>query len=735
MRILSAALLILSSFSSHSLCFDLKCVDPSTVRCVVSDVIITSPNNLITSINGNTDPDLVYTELTINSQNVKFMPTNIAKFFPKLEKLEISNSSLEWIEQANIKELTSLRTLNLNNNNLRLFEEGLFDFNTKLEIISVRENNLNFVHQEIFYKLSKLQSIDLEQNLCTTSMNSGNNDYDYHYNYNRRHRTTYFKQDPYAHRDSVLNFLQSHCQSWETAYNIYMTLSKSWINRLKSENEKVIEGLTHQLKTCDGNLDAALTNYHQQKIMGSSIVSMTMPNDLPVINLSCENESCVAVDFKVSFANTSIDSELYKEQTIKSLKIYQQQTLFLPQNLDEHFSQLNELSVTESGLYEIEFNVFVGLNLSLLNLTNNKIPEIPVDTFADLNNLQVLDLSFNKIHSLFDDVFASLKSLQQLYLNHNYLTSIQIEVVRNLESLRGLYLQGNRLKFISATLLTPLTYLKSVDLTGNACINMNHPTSSLVDIEATIIDNCIEPVELSCKSYRIETSENVENTSYCSVDSLLIEYPKTKISMLRNNKQEMNNSEPSLHVKIFVVDSQSIKFLPFQLSQHFPNLERIEILKSNLTTLHLMDFDGFLELSEIVINNNNLSSISEGTFDTVPQLELLDLSSNGITILPKHIFVKLTRLHTLILSHNQIVRFMADLLPRRNVIETFRADNNQLEFIETRTIRFLRKAKLIDLTGNVCIDMQFAKTENRTRALVELSGEIDLNCSADDLYE
>ncbi|KAG4070983.1 hypothetical protein HA402_001420 [Bradysia odoriphaga] len=733
MRILSAALLILSSFSSHSLCFDLKCDDTSNVRCVASDMVITSPNNRITSINGNTDPHQVYTELTINSQNVKFMPKNIATFFPELEKLEISNSSLEWIEQANINELTSLRTLNLSNNNIELLEKGLFDFNTKLEIISVRENNLKFVHQEIFYKLSNLQSVDLEQNFCATSMN---NDYNYDYGYNRRsYRTEYFKQDPYGNRDSVLSLLKSHCQSWEVAYNIIMSQSKRWINHLQWENEKVIDGLTHQLKTCDGNLDAALTNYHQQKIMSSTIVSTYVPNDLPVINLSCENESCVAIEFKVSFANSTIDSELYKEQTIKSLKIYQQQTLFLPQNLDEHFSQLNELSVTQSGLYEIDFNVFVGLNLSLLNLANNKLAEIPVDTFADLNNLQVLDLSFNKIHSLFDDVFASLKSLQQLYLNHNYLTSIQIEVVRNLESLRGLYLQGNRLKFISATLLTPLTYLKSVDLSGNACINMIHPTSSLVDIEATIIDNCIEPVELSCKSYRIETSENVENTSYCNVDNLLIEYPKTKISMLRSNKQETNNKEPSLYVKIFVVDNQSIKFFPFQLSQHLPNLERIQILQSNLTTLHLTDFDGFPKLSEIVINNNNLSSISDGTFDTVPQLELLDLSTNGITTLPKHIFAKLTRLHTLILSHNQIVRFTADLLPRKNVIETFRADNNQLEFIETRTIRFLRKAKLIDLTGNVCIDMQFAKTENRTRALVELSGEIDLNCSADDLYE
>ncbi|KAG4067210.1 hypothetical protein HA402_000201 [Bradysia odoriphaga] len=103
-----------------------------------------------------------------------------------------------------------------------------------------------------------------------------------------------------------------------------------------------------------------------QKLMTSTMHNT--PIDLPVVNFKCKNELCVAVDFKVSFANSSIESNVYKTQTIKSLNIYQQQTLFLPQNLDEHFPQLNELSVTESGLYEIDFNVFVGLRFVLIKL-------------------------------------------------------------------------------------------------------------------------------------------------------------------------------------------------------------------------------------------------------------------------------------------------------------------------------------------------------------------------------
>lgn len=715
--IIGASLVIIFTLFSESFGFDLKC--SNTVRddncvedcipllhrfgtCSVYDLEITSPDDTITSVNGETEPYFNYKRLLINNQKVSFVPRNIANFFPQLTTLEISNSSLEWIEQEDIRDLKNLKILNLEKNSIEILEKDLFDFNTKLETINISENRLQFLHKGIFYKLGGLRSIDLKQNNCTESF----------YNNYRN----YF-QDAYNYRTIVQEQLGHYCQSWEDAYRIYERKFNKKINDLQSEKDK----LTHRLRACDGNLDSALTNFRQLTFVNKNIELVDKPNDSLVINLTCQDEQCIAIDFKVSRDNLSIESENYKSLIIRSLKIQQQQTLFLPQNLAEHFPLLNELLVVESGLYEIDYSVLDGLDLFTLNLTNNKIPAIPVDTFADLENLQELDLSFNKLHTLHDDVFANLKSLQKLYLNNNFLTSMKVEVLRSLGSLSGLFLGNNRLKFISATLLTPLTSLETVDLSANACIDMDHPTSSLIDIETTIIDNCIAPVEVNCK---IETNKNAKNC--CTAEDLFIEYPKTKISKL-NGVQGLNNT-----VQHFLADKQSIKFFPFQLSQQFPNLERIEIQKSGLIALHGMDFDGFSKLVEIVMNGNNLSSISRGTFDAIPQLELLDLSSNNIVSLPSRIFTSLTRLHTLLLSNNRIVRFVADILPRRNVIDAMRLDNNQLEFIETKTIRFLRKAKIIDLTRNVCIDMKIAKTENSTRAFMELSGEIDLNCSADD---
>jgi Leucine-rich repeat (LRR) protein len=209
---------------------------------------------------------------------------------------------------------------------------------------------------------------------------------------------------------------------------------------------------------------------------------------------------------------------------------------------------------------------------------------------------------------------------------------------------------------------------------------------------------------------------------------LRIDYPKTKIQQVVG----FDSDEITRSVKTFIVVDQSIKFLPFQLGQTLPKLDKIVVDRSNLTALQKHDFKGLTELRHIEIRHNNLTSIGDETFDDVTQIESLDLSSNNIRSLPSKIFLHLVHLKSLILSNNQIEKFTADLMPRKNAIEVFQVNNNELDLIETKILRYLRRAKIIDLSGNICIDLKYEKTENNSKALVELSGEIDLNCSSDD---
>lgn len=194
----------------------------------------------------------------------------------------------------------------------------------------------------------------------------------------------------------------------------------------------------------------------------------------------------------------------------------------------------------------------------------------------------------------------------------------------------------------------------------------------------------------------------------------------------------LDGDDSNIGVAVLKVIDQSTKFLPIQLATKFPNLEKLIVERSKLTSLQIHEFEGLLKLRTIEIRYNNISEIYEEAFDDVTELEHLDLSFNHIRSLPSKIFIRLVHLKTLILSNNQIEKLSADIFPRKNAIEEFRASNNLLEIIETKILRFLRKAKLIELTGNVCIDRKFDKSDNNLEGLLKLSGEIDLNCSADD---
>ncbi|KAJ6633653.1 Slit like 1 protein [Pseudolycoriella hygida] len=518
MRIFDLKLLVfILSLLSATLGFNLKCVDDGKLPgiCVVVDLVITSPDDAITSVNEITDPSESYTSLQIQNQDVKYVPKGIAIFFPKLENLEISNSKLQWIEQDDIKGLVHLKTLDLNGNNLQILEGRLFDFNTELREIKLRGNQLEFLHEKIFYKLENLKIIDLHNNTCWEAM------------YSEYQRHLYIFKDANNNMATIPQYLKSFCQKWETAHEVYkrrfnekVISLQSEIRALKSDltdlatlrNSDLAE-LTHRLSACDRNFDAALENLHRHKFMNSKTVEANQSAEDPAsMRLNCAAPTCVAADFKFTFSNLSINLNNYSDPRVTSLQIHLQQTLFMPQNLADLFPRLSHLSVTESGLFEIEHSVFEGFDLNDLNVSKSKIVEVPADAFADMGNLKALDLSYNKIHTLPDDVFANLKALQKLYLNQNYLISIKVELLKNLESLKELKLNNNRVKFIGATLLSPLKGLELVDLSSNVCINMQHPTSTLMEVEQKIIDNCTAPVDLDSKRNEkgeIAVGENV----------------------------------------------------------------------------------------------------------------------------------------------------------------------------------------------------------------------------------
>lgn len=153
--------------------FDLKCrVETSThdgkkfneYRC--DGLVVTADNTTVTSVNGNSSPDANRQILSIQRQTLHYLPKGIAKLFPGLLSLDISDSDLKSLKQADLKPFTKLQELALVSNDLETLDDNLFAFNTELVFVNFSFNKIKIVGEGILTPLTKLQSALFKGNDC-----------------------------------------------------------------------------------------------------------------------------------------------------------------------------------------------------------------------------------------------------------------------------------------------------------------------------------------------------------------------------------------------------------------------------------------------------------------------------------------------------------------------------------------------------------------------------------------
>lgn len=708
-------------------CFNIECVtievsfdsdeayvDPnacSTSELNVKTSSASISDRTVSSINDLSDQPFKLKNITkfvVDKQEVLSFPKGLELFFPHLREITISSSKLESIRRSDLKPFPELEVIDLQRNEIEFLPDDLFEFNNKLKTVRISHNTkLKVLSEKLVLRQEFLERFEFDGIGC--------------------------------------NLRGEYYNSYDN-YNSYCLLPENLIEILAEDlNEKLltleskVQSLQLSFNSADGNLNAAtksllITTKALQSCASSDVVSRFGEEQKIDLNCNMNNktQSCKATDLKVQFENTRLEklsNELIDPSELSSLTISKQQTLFLPSNLGQMFPNLEELIVTYSGLFRIDNSCLSGLShLQVLTLKGNKIFEIPLNVFEEGSELVSIDLSENRIATLEVGVFNHLENLRELNLKSNFLISMTTEILKPLIKLETLNLSGNKLEFISIDLLTSIDTIEKADFANNNCINISFPEATKEIFEETFIDRCVLPVELNCINDGMKkTTEKEVTTGVCYIQDLTIQYPRTKTS-----KVLFANDRTASDISTLKIVDQSIKFIPLQLSKVLPKLTSIVIINSNLTCLQKNDFLGLNRLKELEIRGNNLTSIEEGTFDDLTQLEVLDLSSNEIISLPPKSFLNLKFLKKLILSFNQLEKFTADLLPIKGTIEEFRINDNLLEMIEARSLRFLRNAKVIDFSNNTCIDDKYEKTNNNRKYLAALSGEIDLSCSSDD---
>jgi Leucine-rich repeat (LRR) protein len=189
------------------------------------------------------------------------------------------------------------------------------------------------------------------------------------------------------------------------------------------------------------------------------------------------------------------------------------------------------------------------------------------------------------------------------------------------------------------------------------------------------------------------------------------------------------NGKSNFVVQKLVIENQIMKFIPKDISTHLPNLNMIVIKDSQLSMIQKDDLPPVL--NKLYINGNEIVEIEQRSFDGLLNLEIIDLSNNKLTKLPSGAFKDLINLKTLVLNDNLIKKLnLESIILHRNSLEIFSVANNKLTKING--LQRLKKAAVINLSNNTCIDMKYSKTNgSSSQELSDLFTAVIFKCDED----
>lgn len=165
-----ALLNLISFISALRINCDYVAVKNLISTCKTSDLEVSNPNETVTSMSGTLPGVLDYAKVTSfeikSSPALEFLPRDIQKFFPNLEKISISNTGLKIITSDNLRNFTKLKSLILRNNKLNELDYELLKFNPNIEEIDLSGNDLKYLGKNILKPLESLKKFDISNNIC-----------------------------------------------------------------------------------------------------------------------------------------------------------------------------------------------------------------------------------------------------------------------------------------------------------------------------------------------------------------------------------------------------------------------------------------------------------------------------------------------------------------------------------------------------------------------------------------
>lgn len=315
---------------------------------------------------------------------------------------------------------------------------------------------------------------------------------------------------------------------------------------------------------------------------------------------------------------------------IRTVYVWNVQLQLVKPEIFQNAKELSMLDLSRNRIEHLVARTFsLAPNLKHLVLTMNRIRTIDVNTFSELMNLTVLKLNENQLTLMPANVFAPLRQLKTIRLNHNSIKTIPMELFAENVQLENIYLNDNAIELMAGEqTFRHLNAVREFDLHNNPILNLECCVinAESIDIRHTNARGCY----IGRRTKRILANDN-------------------RISII-----DIENSS-STTIQLQHIDLANNKLTHMTNLTHFHELTYLDLSNNNqIADIGLNSFANMKQLEFLNLRNCGMRRIYFGSFSHKSHLKRLDISYNQLNRIDIRMFVSMPKLRSLYLDGNNL---------------------------------------------------------------------------------
>ncbi|KAG7166922.1 toll-like receptor Toll6-like 3 [Homarus americanus] len=354
-------------------------------------------------------------------------------------------------------------------------------------------------------------------------------------------------------------------------------------------------------------------------------------------------------------------------------------------NLTRGLPKMKKIDLSYNKLTNIPNGVFKNKrNVRALDLSYNKFSKLDSKYFQDLNQMTWCNMSHNQIKDFGRNTFARNSVLGWLSISHNLIKRVEAHTFRSLRFLRRLYLSDNLIDTVGRSAFNGASRIGTIDLSRNKLNSVDTKVfedlqhCEIIDLAENQITTIKKNAFVDLHLVSINISHNqittFEDESFVNTNNItVLDLSYNNISLMQEDafsglssymtelKLEYNNISDLSHItlkfsgiKILNVSYNRIEIIPRRTFPELYALHTIDASHNQITTIDRSVFSGLYSIRRMNLSHNKLKILKGSIFGSLPTLLRVDMSYNEITMISRGMFASLVSLRELWLNNNAI---------------------------------------------------------------------------------